>query len=247
LKLNENYFIVTGAGSGIGQSVCEILIANNAKVIGVDLKLDTVPTGVIGYQGDVSDLDFVQNILDFAATHWPRVDCFVANAGFAYFGDFLTDEKQNEAAINRIFQTNTLSPIRTYKEIHSRFGGKAKLVQVASAMAYLPLPSYALYSATKAALHAFSKSVRWESGESSTLMTVYPIATRTQFFQTGAHLPWPSQAPLTVAKQIVRGIESDARTVSPSVVFTLFWTFARALPFLGSIYQWIEHKRNTKR
>lgn len=53
----------------------------------------------------------------------------------------------------------------------------------ASGMAFLGIPGYALYAATKAALHRFADSYRWQMDGHRKLTLVYPIATRTAFFR----------------------------------------------------------------
>lgn len=122
-----------------------------------------------------------------------------------------------------------------------------KVVITASAMSFLGLPGYALYSSTKAALHRFAESYRYELDDPASLMLVYPIGTRTNFFgaasQThAAPQTWPTQTAEQVARAILRGIQHDSRSVFPFGAFRLFL----ALPFLGKLERAIEAWRLKK-
>lgn len=74
-------------------------------------------------------------------------------------------------------------------------------------------------------------------------MIVYPIATRTQFFDSAGKkvpVPFPSQTAETVAKQIVKGILSDKKEVFPSFLFRFIQILDRFLFFPLKIYQKME-------
>jgi short-subunit dehydrogenase len=112
-------------------------------------------------------------------------------------------------------------------------------------MAHLAVPGYALYSASKAALHRFADGYRWQMKDPRKLMLAYPIATRTGFFKAageGVPAAWPRQQPETVARAILRGIRRDRKSVSPSYLFSLVLFLDRFLP-VHWLEQWIEQRR----
>ena len=119
-----------------------------------------------------------------------------------------------------------------------------KVVITASAMGHWALPGYALYSSTKAALHSFATSYRMQLDDPAKLMLVYPIATRTNFFERAgedskqiAPTPFPSQTPDYVAKQIIEGIKADRKAVYPSIIFRIVKFLNRFLPI-----QWLNRQ-----
>ena len=115
-------------------------------------------------------------------------------------------------------------------------------------MALVALPGYALYGASKGALHRFAEAHRFELGledrDPCTLTLVYPIATRSHFFErTLAPLPWPNQSPERVAQAIIQGVEKDKREIHPSRLFRLFIALEPLLPGLRRLIQWREGQR----
>ncbi len=87
-------------------------------------------------------------------------------------------------------------------------------------MGIVPVPGYAVYAATKAALRSFDEGIRYELPEHIHLCVVYPVSTRTSFFKYGdkqAPVPWPSQTALQVAKSVVNGV--NKKRIYPSIVF----------------------------
>ena len=115
-----------------------------------------------------------------------------------------------------------------------------KMVITASAMGLMAMPGYALYSATKAAIHRFAEGVRLEMCNPSQLMLVYPIATKTNFFKTASKhtpIPWPMQTPQMVARSMLHGIRYDLKSVHPSFLFSLIIFLDRFQPFLRKMYQ----------
>jgi short-subunit dehydrogenase len=124
-----------------------------------------------------------------------------------------------------------------------------KVVMTASAIGHLALPGYAIYAATKAALHHFAEGYRFELADRSALTLVYPIATRTHFFDTaGAEvpIPWPSQSAETVARAVIKGIERDRASIYPARIYQVFKVLQHFLPFLRHILQSWENYRFKK-
>jgi len=124
-----------------------------------------------------------------------------------------------------------------------------KFVITASAMSYMSVPGYSLYSSTKFALKGFADSFRYELNKDQRFCMVYPVATYTDFFNV-AHsekMPWPRQKSMTVAKSIVRGAERGKSHIHPCFIFRLGLFLNRIFPVI-KLYQKIEGKkvRNNK-
>jgi short-subunit dehydrogenase len=108
----------------------------------------------------------------------------------------------------------------------------------ASAMAHLAIPGYALYAGTKAALHRFAEAYRYELPAHGHLMMIYPIATRTRFFNAagdGTPRSVPSQTADYVAARIMAGLKRDARAVYPSITFVIYNGLCGVFPPLRRI------------
>jgi short-subunit dehydrogenase len=143
---------------------------------------------------------------------------------------------------------NVFSPIYAALKMKELYpDGGYKVVMTASGMAKIGIPGYALYSGSKAALDRFADTYRYELGDPTSLMLVYPIATRTRFFKEAskktAPVPWPSQTPEVVARVVLLGIAQDREAVFPSKLFWLVWKLGGVFPWLYRLEQWIELRR----
>ena len=79
-----------------------------------------------------------------------------------------------------------------------------QFVATLSAVSFVSMPGYALYSSTKAALKGFIDGYRYEMSKGQILQSVYPVATETNFFNRAkqTHKPWPVQSSMHVTKSI---------------------------------------------
>jgi 3-hydroxybutyrate dehydrogenase len=92
MKLKDKVCIVTGSASGIGRGIAKIYVANGAKVVIADLKLDAAiaaaaeltamgPGEAIGVAMDVTSEEAVNAGVAEVIAKWGRVDVLVSNAG----------------------------------------------------------------------------------------------------------------------------------------------------------------------
>jgi short-subunit dehydrogenase len=255
MNIEGKAVVVTGAASGIGRAIVELLAEIDCKVLAVDHNhegLNQVCESLSGktakirsYGCDLSDPAQVDALFEHALQEMGRIDLFIANAGFPYY-EVLGEPDWGH--IERIFQVNVYSPIYAaikMKELYPQ--GGYKMVMTASGMAKIGLPGYALYSASKAALDRFGDAYRYELDGPNSLMLVYPIATLTRFFEEAsektAPVPWPSQKPEVVAKTVLLGIAQDRQAVFPSKLFWLVLKLGAVFPWLYRLEQWLEMRR----
>lgn len=253
MDINGKNIILTGASSGIGLEVLKQLSRHESvKIIAVARNTSPIPPkeGVVyPYSCDVSNKEGVDKLFLFAETIFDKVDLFIANAGFAYIEKLSSPDWDH---IEQIFSLNTISPIYSLeKQIEFNKTGSSFFVSISSAVSTVALPYYSLYCSTKAAIRQFMKTYRFEQSQCVHTMTVYPVATRTEFFKkaldnTSPPLPFPTQSPITVAKAIIRGIEKDKTSVSPSAVFRLFNYAGNIFPPTFSIYSLLEKRKLEK-
>ena len=254
MKIDSKAIVLTGAASGIGRALLQILSGYSAQIIVADINrsalqatINTVPSQnavIIPYVADLSQQKNVDALFDYAVEQVGGIDLFIANAGFAYYEKI---KEPDWGHIARIYQLNVFSAIYATEKMQELNKGRPyKVVMTASSIGHLPLPGYAIYSGTKAALHRFAEAYRYELEDPTSLMLVYPIATRTNFFNTaGDEVPvmWPNQPAEVVARAIIKGIETDRISVYPSGLFRLFRVSERILPFLRNILQEWENRR----
>jgi uncharacterized protein len=245
---NKN-IVITGAASGIGKEILLQLVIQNNKILAIDLNND----GLINLKNsfpqieilnlDLTETDNLQVVFRWIKDQWGKVDLFFANAGIAKYGKWSNTSRQD---LNNIFLINTLIPIETalwLKENQEDY--PYRLVVSASAISYWPVPGYAAYAASKAALHQFAETVRSE-GDGDWLTLVYPSATDTGFFDfAGKDIPkaFPVQPANSVAKSIIRGVEKGKSRIYPSFLFWLVMKVNRWIPILKPLYFFMERKK----
>jgi short-subunit dehydrogenase len=253
MDITNKNIILTGAASGIGRALLEQLATVPCRILAVDLNpaaleeacaaLTGKPAAVTSFVCDLSSRENVDRLFDEAIQSMGRVDLFFANAGFAYYEQI---EQPDWEHIEKIYRVNVFNTIYTIEKMESLFADKPyKVVVTASAMAFIAVPGYAIYSSTKAALDRFADAYRWQVKDPRKLVMVYPIGTRTGFFRAAGHnVPeaWPTQTPETVARAILRCVKADRKTVYPSALFSLVMFLDRFLP-MHRLEQSMEQKR----
>ncbi len=254
MEISNRCIVLTGAGSGIGQALLAKMASFSSKIIAVDIDKERLKSVVDSinsskaqiaiFTGDMSNQKSIDELFDYSISVMGKIDLFIANAGFSYYGKIA---ESNWQEIDKIYKINVFSPIYAVEKMKGLNPNQPyKVVITASAMSLMALPGYAIYSSTKAALHRFAEAYRFELSDPSSLTLVYPIATRTRFFEVaGKNIPvaWPLQEPEHVSNKIVKGILQDKRSIYPSRLFKITLLLERFLPFLRKIIQSQENRK----
>ena len=114
--LDSKVAIVTGGAGGIGRATVELLAAEGAKVVIADVDADAgqeiaahIGAGAVFKQTDVSDLEQVRQVVDFAVTHFGALDIMFNNAGIGSpLKRFLHDDLED---FQRIMNVNLFGVI----------------------------------------------------------------------------------------------------------------------------------------
>lgn len=149
VDLNGKVAVITGASSGIGESLARLLSAHGVKLgllsrSGKELGLPASVTRA----GDVGDRTVVERFVADTVEEFGRLDIAVANAGVGSYGQFLDVPTAHE---DEMIRTNVLGTINLYHAAvhHIVAAGSGDLVTVASEAGRRGLPGEAVYSASK--------------------------------------------------------------------------------------------------
>jgi short-subunit dehydrogenase len=253
MQLENKSIVLTGAASGIGLALLERLAARPVRILAADLNaeaLEAVCQRLAGQSAtltawpcDLSSPEALERLFAEALSRLGQIDLFIANAGFAYYERI---EAPDWERLERIYRVNVFNTLYTIAKMQTLYGERPyKVVVTASAMAQIAVPGYAVYASTKAAVDRFVDGYRWQLDDPRKLMVVYPISTRTGFFQAAGKdvpLPWPSQTPQAVARAIEAGIRRDRQRLFPSLTYRLILFLDRFLP-MHSLVQILEQRR----
>jgi 3-oxoacyl-[acyl-carrier protein] reductase len=172
-KLAGKVAVVTGASKGIGAAIAKQLAAEGAAVVvnyasskaGADkVVADITSAGgkAIAVQGSVAKKADVERLFAETKKAFGHTDILVNNAGIYEFGSL---EQITEEHYHKQFNTNVLGLILTTQEALKHFNGDGgSIINISSVVGVNPLPGAAVYSATKAAVDAVTKSLARELG-----------------------------------------------------------------------------------
>jgi uncharacterized oxidoreductase len=166
MKTTGNTVLITGATSGIGLGLAERLSARGDTVIVAGRRralLDEIVAthpGVHAVELDVADPGSIRSAFETVTREHPDLDVVVTMAGIMLPED-LHDPAHLDVA-ESIVTTNLLGTIRTAAAFGPWLAAKPDgvLMTVSSGLAFVPLPVTPTYSATKAAVHSFTQSLR---------------------------------------------------------------------------------------
>jgi 3-oxoacyl-[acyl-carrier protein] reductase len=168
LDLTGQVAIVTGAANGIGEAIARRLADAGAIVAVADLDFvaaETTSSTIeqsFAVHMDVSDWGAVSNAVEEIADRHDRVDILVNNAGIA--GPAAPVWQQTETDWNRVIAVNLNGVFFCTKAVlpHMRSRRYGRVVNIASVAGKEGNPNMTAYSATKAAVIGFTKSVAKE-------------------------------------------------------------------------------------
>lgn len=166
MKQSGNTILVTGGGSGIGQALAQRWHDAGNHVIVTGRRAAPLQETIAGrarmaaYVLDVTDQMAVDAFVATLLAEHPGLNVLVNNAGI-YHAEKI-DARRDLAGAEDMVATNVLGPIRVTNALIAHLGAQpdAALINVSSGLAFVPYPAAPTYSATKAALHAYTAALR---------------------------------------------------------------------------------------
>ena len=167
MQLTNNTIFITGGTSGIGRGLAEAFHKlGNQVIIGGRRKalLDEVTRanpGMRAIELDIADPASIERAAAALTAEYPTLNVLVNNAGIMPFDD--PSGRIDDATAVSTIETNLLGPVRMTSALvgHLKKQPRATIINNTSVLAYVPIATNAVYSATKAALHSYTLSLRF--------------------------------------------------------------------------------------
>jgi len=169
MKTTGNTILITGGGSGIGRGLAESFhaLGNQVIISGRSTKtLDETTAANPGMKSltvDMADPASIRSFAEKLASDYPSLNVLINNAGMMKTEDLLSPEEDSAIAEATIL-TNLLGPIRLTTALLPllRKQDQATVMNVTSGLAFIPLTAAPTYCATKAAVHSYTESLRYQ-------------------------------------------------------------------------------------
>ena len=231
MKLANRTVLITGGTAGIGLELARQLLARGNMVIvtgrdqqRLDAAKRELPT-VYTVRSDVSDPAAIVALHDTMLAQFPLLDTLINNAGIMRNLDLTAD--RGLADVTREIEVNLCGPVRMVQQFlpHLSSRPSALIVNVSSSLAFVPLPIAPIYSATKAALHAYTLSLRVQlAGTGVTVVELAPPAVETQLLRGEFAEEMKAQKAMDVkdlARATIAGIEKGRLEIRPGLANVL--------------------------
>ena len=168
MDLTNNTILITGGGSGIGRGLAEAFHALGNKVIIAGRRQQALEEttranpGMASVALDINDPAAIRSFAAEVTKLYPALNVLINNAGIARMEDLKAQENVTNA--EAMITTNVLGPIRLTAALlpHLQKQPRATIINVTSGLGFVPLPVMPTYSATKAALHSYTESLRFQ-------------------------------------------------------------------------------------
>jgi uncharacterized oxidoreductase len=168
MQTTGNTILITGGTSGIGRALAEAFhqLGNQVIVAGRRRELlDEITTANPGMTSSVLDVADLASLGDFAAKmakEYSSLNVLINNAGIMKPENLR--EGDDFSTAEATVTTNLLAPLRLTAALlpHLKRQPRAVVMNVSSGLAFVPMALTPTYCATKAAIHSWSQSLRWQ-------------------------------------------------------------------------------------
>jgi 3-oxoacyl-[acyl-carrier protein] reductase len=218
-KLTNKVAVVTGSSKGIGAGIAKGLAAEGAAVVvnyasskeGAERVVSEIKAKggkAVAVHGDVAKAKDVQRLFAETKKAFGRLDVLVNNAGVYEFAPL---EQVTEEQFHRLFDTNVLGLILATQEAARHFGPDGgSVINIGSAASSLTPPQPAVYTATKGAVDAVTRTLAKELG---------PRKIRVNSINPGAVETEGTHAAGVIGSDFLKGLEAQTplgRIAQPS-------------------------------
>jgi short-subunit dehydrogenase len=216
--------LVTGASSGIGLEISRLFLARGERVLLLSNLENELTQAVEPFSAELAvpvlcDLSIPAQVQGLwgrlEAEHGP-ISVLVNNAGIGHHGEILDTEME---IYRRLLEVNFLAAVDLCRQALTamKSRGRGHILNLTSASARRPLARMSAYGSSKAALHAYTQTLRMEAARYGVRVSeVLPISVATPFFQRASNTSGRQyqprglqHTPQEVARMVLRCLDQD--------------------------------------
>jgi len=250
MRLSDRTILITGGSAGIGLAFALKFLELGNTVIVTGRRqavLDAVKAqhpNLHTIQSDIADPDQVAALAARVKADFPKLDVLMNNAGIGVSRNLKAPAADLVGLMAEV-DVNVGGVIRTTSAlIDVLTANRGTVINVSSALAFVPLPSNPIYSATKAAVHSYTQSLRFQLEDSGVeVIELMPPAVRTDMtgdfaehgisMITTEELVRQSFADLKAGAQEIRPGQSNRlafmRRLAPDFINRQLWKASKTL------------------
>ncbi len=155
--MSKKVCLITGGTSGIGKATAIAMLDAGYAVYEISRREQGIE-GMFHICADITDDAAVKRAVQTVMTHEDHIDVLINNAGFGVSGAV---EFTDTEAAKRQFDLNFFGMVRMNREVICimRKAGKGKIINISSVAGSIPIPFQTYYSASKAAINAYTMAL----------------------------------------------------------------------------------------
>jgi len=250
MRLTGRTILITGGSAGIGLAFAakflelgnEVIVTGRRQAVLDEVKAQYPKLHTI--QSDSADPAQIAALAERLRRDFPKLDVLMNNAGVGVAQN-LTTPTGDLAGLMAQMEINVGGVIRTTSAlIDILTANRGTVINVSSALAFVPVPAMPIYSASKAAVHSYTQSLRFQLEDSGVeVIDLMPPAVRTdmtnEFAEAGIStittddLVKQTLAALRAGKREIRPGQSNQlafmRRLAPSFINRQLWKVSKAL------------------
>jgi NAD(P)-dependent dehydrogenase (short-subunit alcohol dehydrogenase family) len=207
-KLHGKVAVITGGTTGIGLATAQLFIKEGATVIvtgrnpeTLDQAKQTLGSSADVMAADTSDLAAVERLFKTIGEKYKKIDALFVNAGIAKFAPL---DQSTPAMFDDVFNVNVRGAYFTVQHAVPLIAEGGAILLTASMVTSVAEPMASVYSASKAALRSFGRSLASELAPKIRVNTVSPGPIETPIF-----------GKLGLPAEVVQGFAADMLQRNP--------------------------------
>jgi len=182
MKINNNKILITGATAGIGKALTETFLKLDNQIIAVGRnkeklnELEKLDNRIIPFQCDISKQEELDRLTLFIEQEHQDLNILINNAGIQYNYNFAR-ERQLLHKVEYEINVNFLAPLKLITLLLPTIqtNDNSAIVNISSGLAIVPKAQAPVYCGTKAGIHIFSKSLRYQLDKVKVFEIIPPI------------------------------------------------------------------------